>query len=54
MMMSRTNREHQAKWQPSGATCGVYLKVGLGLSALNIFGGELGQATSIDSRYLRH
>jgi hypothetical protein len=54
MMLTRTNKEHTTKWQPSAAMRGVCLKVGLGLSATNIFSGRLGQATSIDSRYLRH
>ena len=54
MMMTRTNTEHTTKWQPSAAMRGVCLKVGLGLSAANIFSGGLGQATSIDCRYLRH
>jgi hypothetical protein len=53
MMTSRTHKEHVAKWQPSGAMCGVYLRTGLGLSPVNTFSGRLGQATSIDSRYIR-
>jgi hypothetical protein len=53
MMTTRTYKEHAAKWQPSAAMRGVCLKVGLGLSRVNTFNGKLGQATSIDSRYIR-
>jgi len=54
MMMSRTYKEHVAKWQPSAAMRGVCLRTGLSLSPVNTFNGRLGQATSIDSRYIRH
>ena len=57
MMTSRTYKEHVAKWQPSGAMRGVCLSAGLSQASVtlgvNIFSGRLGQATSIDSRYIR-
>jgi hypothetical protein len=53
MMTSRTYKEHVAKWQPSAAMRATCLRVGLGLSSVNTFSGRLGQATSIDSRYIR-
>ena len=54
MMTSRTYEEHAAKWQPSAAMRGVCLRTGLSLSSVDAFSGGLGQATSIDSRYIRH
>ena len=53
MMTSGTYKEHATRWQPLVAMRGVCLKVGLGLSRVNTFSGKLGQATSIDSRYIR-
>ncbi|HZE68791.1 MAG TPA: hypothetical protein VE135_04595 [Pyrinomonadaceae bacterium] len=53
MMTSRTYKEHVDKWQPSAAMRGVCLRTGLSLSPVNTFSGRLGQATSIDSRYIR-
>ncbi|MCM3870786.1 MAG: hypothetical protein ND895_08850 [Pyrinomonadaceae bacterium] len=56
MMTSRTNKEHVAKWQPSAAS-GVCLPAALSSASVtlgvNTFSGRLGQATSIDSRYIR-
>ncbi len=58
MMKLRTYKEHVAKWQPSAAMRGVCLRTGLSSASLplgvNIFGGRLGQETTIDSRYIRH
>ena len=57
MMTSRTYKEHVAKWQPSAAMRGVCLSAGLSSASVtlgvNTFSGRLGQATSIDSRYIR-
>jgi len=57
MMTSRTYKEHVAKWQPSAAMRGVCLSGGLTSASVmlgvNIVSGRLGQATSIDSRYIR-
>jgi hypothetical protein len=55
MMMTRTNKEYAAKWQPSAGMHGVVC-LGLSLSPVNIFNGNLGQQAtqSIDSRHIRH
>jgi hypothetical protein len=57
MMTSRTYKEHVAKWQPSAAMRAACLRTGLSLASVmlgvNTFSGRLGQATSIDSRYIR-
>jgi hypothetical protein len=57
MITSRTYKEHVAKWQQSGGTPGMCLRTGLGSASatlgVNTFSGRLGQATSIDSRYIR-
>ena len=53
MLMSRINKEHSMKWQPCAAMYPVVCSLGLTLSATNIFGGRLGQETSIDSRRIR-
>jgi len=50
MLTSRTHKEHSTKWQPCAAMNAVVCSLGLTLSATNIFGGRLGQETSIDSR----
>jgi len=54
MMTSRTHKEHNAKQQPRIGMRAAAWCVGLSLSPTNTFGGELGQETSIDSRYIRH
>ena len=53
MMTGRINKEHSMKWQPSAAMYRVVCSLGLTLSAANIFGGLLGQETSIDSRRIK-
>jgi len=53
MMMTRTYREHSTKWLPSAAMYAVVCSVGLTRSAINIFGGKLGQEMTRDSRYTR-
>jgi hypothetical protein len=57
MMMSWTYQEHTAKRQPCAGRRGVCLRMRLSLASVslgtNIFGGRLGQETSIDSRYIR-
>jgi len=53
MMTSRTYKQPIDKWQPCAAMYTVVCSVGLTLSATNIFGGRLGQETSIDSRHIR-
>jgi hypothetical protein len=50
MLRSRTHKEHSMKWQPCAAMNRCVVSLGLTLSATNIFGGRLGQETSIDSR----
>jgi len=54
MLMSWTYKETTAKRQPYAGMRGVCLRVDLSLSSVNIFSGRLGQATSIDSRHIRH
>jgi hypothetical protein len=54
MMMTRTYKEHSTKWQPSAAIYMVVCSLGLTQSAINIFGGKLGQQMPRDSRYIRH
>lgn len=53
MLKSRTYKEHTMKWQPCAAMYAVVCSLGLSLSATNIFGGRLGQETSIDSRNIK-
>src|SRR5438128_10147499 len=53
MMTSRRNKQHSTKWQPCAAIYTIVCSLGLSLSATNIFGGRLGQETSIDSRRIR-
>ena len=53
MLTSWIYKEHSTKWQPRGAMRGVVCALGLSLSAVNNFGGRLGQETSIDSRHIR-
>jgi len=53
MMTGRMNKEHSMKWQPCAAMYPVVCSLGLTLSAANIFGGLLGQETSIDSRRIK-
>ena len=54
MLTSRTYKEHSTKWQPGAAIYTVVCSLGLTSSATNVFGGRLGQTTSIDSRHIRH
>ncbi len=58
MLTSRTYKEPIDKWQPSAAMYAVVCSLGLSLASVssgtNIFGGRLGQDTSIDSRHIRH
>ena len=54
MLTSWTHKEQTTKRRPTAAMRGVCLGVGRSLSPANIFDGRLGQATSIDSRHLRH
>jgi len=53
MLKSRTYKEHTMKWQPCAAMHPVVCSLGMGSSAVNIFGGRLGQETSIDSRNIK-
>jgi len=50
MLTSRTNHKQTTKWQPCAAMYGPVVSLVLTLSATDIFGGRLGQETSIDSR----
>jgi hypothetical protein len=53
-MMSRTHKQQSAKRQ-ARASMRVAWCSSLSLSPTNLFGGQLGQETSIvDSRYIRH
>jgi hypothetical protein len=54
MLMMTTYKEHSMKWLPRAAMCVVVCSLGLNLSAINMFGGRLGQETSIDSRITKH
>jgi len=54
MLTTRTYKEHSMKWQPSAAMCAVVCSLGLTLSAINTFGGRLGQEASINSRKTKH
>ncbi len=54
MLTSWTYKEHTAKRPSCAGMRGVCLSVSLSLSPINIFGGRLGQETSIDSRHNRH
>ena len=58
MMTSRTYQKHTTKWQPCAAMNAVVCSLGLSSASVslrtNIFGGRLGQETSIDSRHIRH
>jgi hypothetical protein len=54
MLTSWTYKEHTPKQPAYAGMGGVCLRVGLSLSSVNIFGGRLGQETSIDSRHTRH
>lgn len=54
MLMSHTYKEQSTKWQPCAATYSVVGALGMSLSALNIFGGRLGQEASIDNRKTTH
>ena len=53
MTTNWTNQEHRAKRQPSTGMPGVCL-LGRAQSSVNVFGGKLQQAQSIDSRRIRH
>jgi len=53
MLTIRTYKEHSTKWQPRAAMYPVVCSLGLTSSATNIFGGRLGQETSIDSRHIK-
>ena len=53
MMTSRTYKEQPTKWQRCAAMYEIVCSLGLTSSALNMFGGRLGQETSIDSRHIR-
>jgi hypothetical protein len=53
MLTNRTYKEHPMKWQPRAAMYAIVCSFGL-TSAINTFGGRLGQEQSIDSRNLRH
>jgi hypothetical protein len=53
MLTSWTYQEHTVKRQPRTGMRGVCLQASLSLSSVNTFSGGLGQATSIDSRYIR-
>src|SRR5436190_22221409 len=57
MMTSRTNKQPVDKWQPCAAMNAVVCALGLSSTSVslrtNIFGGRLGQETSIDSRHIR-
>jgi len=57
MMTSWTYKEHTAKPTSCAGMRGLCLASALSLasvtSGVNIFDGKLGQATSIDSRYIR-
>ena len=58
MMMTRTYKEQSTKWQPCAAMYTVVCSLSLSSASVslrtNIFGGRLGQETSIDSRHIRH
>jgi len=54
MMTIRTYKQQPTKWQPRAAKYTVVCSLGLGMPLVNIFGGRLEQATSIDSRHIRH
>jgi hypothetical protein len=58
MMTTRTYKQQSTKWQPCAAMHAVVCSLGLSLASVslrtNIFGGRLGQETSIDSRHIRH
>jgi len=54
MLTTRTYKQHPTKWQPCAAMYPVVCSLGLTLSAIDTFGGRLGQERSIDSRNLRH
>jgi len=57
MMTSRTNQKHSTKWQPCAAMYTVVCALSLSSASVslrtNIFGGRLGQETSIDSRHIK-
>src|SRR5437870_5047365 len=57
MMTSRTYQKHSTKWPPCAAMYAVVCSLGLSSASVslrtNIFGGRLGQETSIDSRRIR-
>jgi hypothetical protein len=53
MMTDRTYKEQPIKWQRCAAMYEIVSSLGLTLSAINMFGGRLGQETSIDSRHIR-
>ena len=51
-MMNWRTKQHLAKRQPATAVCAAMCALGLGLSAINMFGVRTGQ-TGINSRQLR-
>jgi hypothetical protein len=57
MVTTRTNKEQSTRWQPCAAMYTVVCSLGLSVASIssgtNIFGGNLGQETSIDSRQIR-
>jgi hypothetical protein len=54
MLTTRISREHPMKWQPSAAMYVVVCSLGLTMSAINKFGGRLGQEASIDIRKTKY
>jgi len=52
-MMKATPRQHAAKRQPSAQMRAAWCGLSVSLFPTNILGGNLGQETSIDSRYSR-
>ena len=54
MLKTRTYKEHSMKWQPCAAMNRCVVTLSLTVSAINTFGGRLGQEASIDSRQYKH
>ena len=54
MLKSTTYKEHSMKWQPRAATNPCVVTLDATVSAINMFGGRLGQEASIDSRQDNH
>jgi hypothetical protein len=53
MMTSRKQYEHTMSWQPSAAMDAVVCSLGLTSSAIDYFGGKLGQETVINRRQIK-